>query len=322
MSVNETFSCEIEDCEAEFDNPYSLFQHSVSKHGFGQGKHIVTRDDIAQKLKETRQKMTEVWRKNAKKNLVPFVKKISEEGKSMGGEGLSKERMREVQKIRIERIRGKSYEEIYGEEKAKKIKENLSEVRTGTYEELYGEKKAKEVKEKKSKRMSERYSGVTWVERYGKEKAEELKKKRREQMIERLDSLPNVEFPEELDHLVRSSWEEEMGNLLKDNGFEYEYEPFHIKYGGGKTYIPDFVISGSIIVEVKGYCPSEVKDKLSKISDFEEYFLIVVGGGDDLSSFSNKWFPWEEKENLLGFLEGKIEGVTVQLAGEGRNREF
>ncbi len=57
---------------------------------------------------------------------------------------------------RSNKTRGKTYEELYGEERAKEIKEkvsnNIKNTSAGkTYEELYGEERAKEIKEKLSK---------------------------------------------------------------------------------------------------------------------------------------------------------------------------
>jgi len=80
-----------------------------------------------------------------------------------GGEGVSG--------LSQSAIKGKTYEEIHGEEKAKELKEKRSKCRKGikitlevkkkmslarkgkTYEEMYGEEKAKELKEKVSKQF-------------------------------------------------------------------------------------------------------------------------------------------------------------------------
>jgi hypothetical protein len=61
------------------------------------------------------------------------------------------------------RFKGKTYEEIYGEEKARELKESRSQTnkwRKGkTFEEMYGEERAKELKEN----LSERTRGNTWA---------------------------------------------------------------------------------------------------------------------------------------------------------------
>ena len=76
-------------------------------------------------------------------------------------------------------IKGKTFEEYYGKEKSNEIKEKLREAGKGTYEEKFGEEKAKELKRKISERQigKEGWSkGKTYEELYGEEKAQELKK--------------------------------------------------------------------------------------------------------------------------------------------------
>jgi len=96
-------------------------------------------------------------------------------------------------------LKGKTYEEIHGEEKARELKEKLSKQSKGkTYEEIHGEEKARELKlkrigktyedlygEEKAKQTkrkigesSKRYrNGKTYEEMYGEEKAEQTKRK-------------------------------------------------------------------------------------------------------------------------------------------------
>lgn len=97
----------------------------------------------------------------------------------------SEKTKRKMSKVR----RNKTWEEIFGKEKAKTMKEEMSEntkkmwedeehrkkmseIRKGkSYEELYGEEKGQELRKKRS----ETKKGKTWEERYGEERAKELK---------------------------------------------------------------------------------------------------------------------------------------------------
>lgn len=101
-----------------------------------------------------------------------------------GGEGMSGFiYSNEQKKIRSERFLGKSYEERYGsKEKADLVKQKLSEGKLGskhvnygkTYVELYGEEKAKEIRESKRQKVSGSGNGM-----YGKHCSDELKEKNR-----------------------------------------------------------------------------------------------------------------------------------------------
>jgi len=68
--------------------------------------------------------------------------------------------------------KGKSWEEYYGEEKAKEIKIKISKLKKGkTYEEMYGKKRTTQIGLKKSKHRL----GKTYEEMYGEEKAKRIK---------------------------------------------------------------------------------------------------------------------------------------------------
>jgi hypothetical protein len=71
--------------------------------------------------------------------------------------------------------KGKTFEEMYGIEKAKEIKDKLRKLRIGkTFEEFFGEQKSKEIKNKISKSQK----GISWEQRYGKEKTQDMKKEK------------------------------------------------------------------------------------------------------------------------------------------------
>lgn len=62
--------------------------------------------------------------------------------------------------------KGKTYEQIFGKEKAMEIKRNISDASKG-----------KIISEENKKKMSLRLNGKTWEQLYGKEKAEKMKRK-------------------------------------------------------------------------------------------------------------------------------------------------
>jgi len=85
-----------------------------------------------------------------------------------------------------------------------------------------------------------------------------------------------VWYPDRLDHLVRSTWELDIADLLLDVGVDYEYESLEIEYGDGRTYTPDFV-TDNYVIEIKGYVYSNEVEKAKaamKHLDTKEYVVI------------------------------------------------
>lgn len=121
---------------------------------------------------------------------VPNGYNMTDEGEGSVGIECSEETRRK----RKESLRGKTYEEIYGEF-AEEHRQSIGNFRRGrTYEEIYGDK-ADEIKAKIKisaslgkpsqifKNMNKANKGRTYVEMYGKEKAEELCLKRRQSFM-------------------------------------------------------------------------------------------------------------------------------------------
>ena len=50
----------------------------------------------------------------------------------------------------------------------------------------------------------------------------------------------------------RSRWEANYARILRYRGVGFEYEKLRLNVGGGRVYIPDFVLDTGEIVEVKG----------------------------------------------------------------------
>lgn len=83
--------------------------------------------------------------------------------------------------------------------------------------------------------------------------------------------------PNHLSHLVRSTWELAVANLLRDAGVDYEYESLEIEYGDGCTYTPDFV-TDNYVIEVKGHIYSdEVKKARAAMKHLDTREYVVIG---------------------------------------------
>lgn len=102
-------------------------------------------------------------------------------------------------------------------------------------------------------------------------------------------------YSEELGFHVRSSWEEEIGLLLKkfNLDFEYESEGFEIDSG---LYLPDFFV-GRNIIEVKGWDNDKSRKQAREFMEEygSEYTYIVVGKEIP----ADIHIPWEEREELI-----------------------
>jgi len=103
--------------------------------------------------------------------------------------------------------------------------------------------------------------GKTLAECYGEERSDEIKRKLSIAFSgSRNPSYGKIFYPKpyyvgELDHSVRSSWEEEVCKTLARNKVCYEYEPERIRLVvGGKslTYTPDIKLQNGCYIEVKG----------------------------------------------------------------------
>ena len=104
----------------------------------------------------------------------------------------------------------------------------------------------------------------------------------------------------------RSLFEQDMGQVLEAEGFEYE--PYKIPYWTPGNYTPDFVL-GDILVEAKGYFrPGDTK-KYKAIRDAlkeeggsrELVFLLQYPGKRVRKGTKLTMSDWCEKENIEWF---------------------
>jgi hypothetical protein len=104
---------------------------------------------------------------------------------------------------------------------------------------------------------------------------------------------PNkVYFPDHLNHKVRSTYEQEVADVLVDEDIEYEYESLVFEYGNGRIYTPDFV-TDQYVIEVKGFTyavergddgyPDEItKAEIAMEQLTEKQYVVIQNNGEKL----------------------------------------
>ena len=161
--------------------------------------------------------------------------------------------------------------------------EKQSETRKGkSLEELIGEEAAEYCKNKLSEAMLKAdYSGEN-NPNYGNtyDVSDETRKKISEALKGREASKATWMYDDELEHFTRSEWEREFGRELKKRGIQYEYEGVEVDMGDGHVYRPDFYIPElECIVEVKGRIwNDDTYDKAENCMDqYPDYDYVVLG---------------------------------------------
>jgi hypothetical protein len=90
---------------------------------------------------------------------------------------------------------------------------------------------------------------------------------------------PKLRFVPEIDHNVRSAFEEDVGRFLRSIGVKYLYESLRMRIhvdGKLETYTPDFVV-GNIIIEPKGFIFPHGFNKLKNIIEtYSDWKFIVI----------------------------------------------
>ena len=88
---------------------------------------------------------------------------------------------------------------------------------------------------------------------------------------------PKAEFIDELGHIVRSSWEKNVADILIINNIKYQYESTKFKLDD-KTYTPDFE-TDKVFIEVKGpmydWQLNKYKDFKPLIEKKKKYIMLV-----------------------------------------------
>jgi hypothetical protein len=111
-----------------------------------------------------------------------------------------------------------------------------------------------------------------------------------------------VYFPDHLDHKVRSTYEEEVANILLEVGIEYGYESLVIEYGEDRIYTPDFV-TDRYVIEVKGFArtydtrPGDIKKGRIALENLEnKQYVVLQNSGPEVPA--DIYIPWKKREEL------------------------
>lgn len=154
------------------------------------------------------------------------------------------------------------------------------------------------------KKISETHKGMTYGEET-KKKLSKLAKVRMKNFVKNnkkwVTNHPKLVYCPELGHGIRSSWEKEVGLILKNAGISYDYEKVRFDLGDC-VYIPDFDITPKIYVEVKGYLNDEKIEKLKKFQKlYPDIKLIGIGKGN--TEIYDIHLNWEERNEIVNILK-------------------
>lgn len=165
-------------------------------------------------------------------------------------------------------------------------------------------------KEKYRKKVSESKKGVKRPDMEGeknpakdKKVREKISKSRREHK----PTYPKAYYVKDLGHKVRSSWEEDVGVILKENNIKYEYEnkAFKIEINGNMhTYRPDFIIDDKIVIEPHNFVHStREKKKFKKFNEqYQEYTFIIISINKH-TDICDIFIYYENLDKLIGYIE-------------------
>jgi hypothetical protein len=169
---------------------------------------------------------------------------------------LGKKHSEEVVRKHIERFKGKTFEELYGDEKAEKLKQELSIRNSGENNPFYGMTHS-ELSLKKMSIIQKK------IARKGKDSNFYGKKywpKRGKELI-----YDNIRF--------RSNWEVLTAKYFDKNNIKWQYEPKVFLLNEEMTYTPDFyLLDSNKWIEVKGYW---YDDAIIKYNKFIEIFKNI-----------------------------------------------
>jgi hypothetical protein len=167
---------------------------------------------------------------------------------------LGKKHSEEVVKNHIERFKGKTFEELYGVEKANQLKKDLSIRNSGENNPFYGmthsELSLKKMRQNNVTRRGENsnFYGMKYWPKRGKELIYD-----------------NIRF--------RSNWELLTAKYFDTNNIKWQYEPKVFILNEEMTYTPDFYLPDSNKwIEVKGYW---YDDAIIKYNKFIEIFKNI-----------------------------------------------
>jgi len=116
----------------------------------------------------------------------------------------------------------------------------------------------------------------------GKKLSQDAKQKLSMRALGHPPSYPKLRFIEDLGHSIRSKWEEQICNYLKENEIKYQYEAnrFMLKVQNKlMTYTPDLKFSDNLYAEIKGpFFDSQFVKLKSFLEQYPNIALIFIHG--------------------------------------------
>lgn len=178
------------------------------------------------------------------------------------------------------------------------IKCHINYITGKSYEELYGKESAKKHKNALQKFMKERGNPFTWPE--VRKKISISQRGLNNSWFKCLNkTYTKGGFRKDLGHYVRSSWEANYARILKYEGKEYKYEPTTFDLEKGLTYTPDFYITKiGEFFEIKGWFRERDKKKINLFRQKYPYINLHVIEKQKYKELKKKYMPlisnWED----------------------------
>lgn len=126
-----------------------------------------------------------------------------------------------------------------------------------------------------------------------------------------IDAIPT----EYLGLTFRSRLEARWAVFFGTRGIPWEYEPARFKLAADDTYLPDFLLAGRVIVEIKPERNDEIlasREKLERLSQEARCLGLLVCGSPGVGTYSIEAFDGRD--------DGWVEGPAWKF-GRGRKEE-
>ena len=187
--------------------------------------------------------------------------------------------------------RSEEFKKKLSESKKKLYENNPELIRRGEKHPFYGKRGEK---------------SLSWGRHHTDEIRKKLSKMKIEYFRKHPPTYPKPFFVPELGHFVRSSWEKEVGMILRNAGISYGYETTRFDLGDC-SYTPDFELSPETFIEIKGFLSDKGREKLLKFKKIcPNINLIGIGNGDN--KIYNTHLKWDERERVVDIIRG---GVSI-----------
>jgi hypothetical protein len=132
-------------------------------------------------------------------------------------------------------------------------------------------------------------------------------------------SYPKLEFDPSLGHSIRSSYEKEIGRMLKSCDIKYVYEGkrFFIK-STNSTYTPDFIIfQEKVAIEAKGpLFDFQLLKMLKFLEEYPAWSLILVGADryKNIPTHERLFhIKWSDRSKVIDVIKGRRRMVNEVL---------